>query len=101
MEPKALQWLTAGALLNHHTLSDFRITETKKLERLFSQVLAVLDQDGLIDVGHLYEAQASDCAGCSHPTAMWSAAATAAGPAGGGERGSETSRRWRSFPTYG
>lgn len=45
-----LQWLTAGEIINHHTLSDFRITETKKLERLFSQVLAVLDQDGLIDL---------------------------------------------------
>ena len=45
-----LQWLTAGEVINHHSLSDFRITETKKLERLFSQVLAVLDQDGLIDL---------------------------------------------------
>jgi transposase len=45
-----LQWLTAGEMINHHTLSDFRISETKKLERLFSQVLAVLDQDGLIDL---------------------------------------------------
>ena len=45
-----LQWLTAGEIVNHHTLSDFRITETMKLERLFSQVLAVLDQDGLIDL---------------------------------------------------
>jgi transposase len=45
-----LQWLTAGETINHHTLSDFRVTETKKLERLFSQVLAVLDQDGLIDL---------------------------------------------------
>src|SRR5271156_5666723 len=45
-----LQWLTVGETINHHTLSDFRITEPKKLERLFSQVLAVLDQDGLIDL---------------------------------------------------
>jgi transposase len=45
-----LQWLAAGEIINHHTLSDFRITETKKLEGLFSQVLAVLDQDGLIDL---------------------------------------------------
>lgn len=45
-----LQWLTAGETINHHTLSDFRVAETKKLERLFSQVLAVLDQDGLIDL---------------------------------------------------
>ena len=45
-----LQWLTAGETINHHTLSDFRVTETKKLERLFSQVLALLDQDGLIDL---------------------------------------------------
>ena len=45
-----LQWLTAGETINHHTLSDFRITEPQKLERLFSQVLAVLDQDGLIDL---------------------------------------------------
>lgn len=45
-----LQWLTAGEPINHHTLSDFRVTDRKKLERLFSQVLAVLDQDGLIDL---------------------------------------------------
>lgn len=45
-----LQWLTAGETINHHTLSDFRVTETQKLERLFSQVLALLDQDGLIDL---------------------------------------------------
>src|SRR5580704_9429848 len=45
-----LQWLTGGETINHHTLSDFGVSETKKLERLFSRVLAVLDQDGLIDL---------------------------------------------------
>jgi transposase len=45
-----LQWLTAGESINHHTLSDFRTTETRQLEKLFSRVLAVLDQDGLIDL---------------------------------------------------
>lgn len=45
-----LQWLTGGETINHHTLSDFRVSDTQKLERLFSQVLAVLEQDGLVDL---------------------------------------------------
>jgi len=51
-----LQWLTAGETINHHTLSDFRICEIQKLERLFSRVLAVLDQDGLIDLSVVMQA---------------------------------------------
>ena len=51
-----LQWRTAGETINHHTLSDFRICEIQKLERLFSRVLAVLDQDGLIDLSVVMQA---------------------------------------------
>ena len=47
---RGFQWLTAREPINRHTLSAFRITETKKLEPLFSQVLAVMDQVVLIDL---------------------------------------------------
>jgi transposase len=34
--------------VNYHTLADFRVEKQKKLDELFTQVLAALSQEGLI-----------------------------------------------------
>src|SRR5713226_8207633 len=47
---RGLQWLAGGNQINYHTLADFRVCEKRVLERLMAQVLAVLDQEGLIDL---------------------------------------------------
>jgi hypothetical protein len=40
----------AFAWVNYHTLSDFRITHLRALDELFTQVLGVLDAEGLISL---------------------------------------------------
>ena len=45
-----LEWLCGMAVVNHHTLSDFRVCHAEALEQIFTQVLAVLSQAGLIDL---------------------------------------------------
>src|SRR3954453_21502145 len=42
------QWLTGMNLINHHTLSDFRVEHRQALDELFTQVLAVLSSEGLV-----------------------------------------------------
>lgn len=44
----AFQWLTGMEVINHHSLSDFRISGKIGLNELFSQVLGFLSADGLI-----------------------------------------------------
>ena len=44
----AYQWLTGLEKVNHHTLSDFRIRHQEALYQLFTQVLGLLSQAGLI-----------------------------------------------------
>lgn len=44
-----LEWLCGMEVVNHHTLSDFRVCHAEALEQIFTQVLAVLSQAGLID----------------------------------------------------
>jgi transposase len=46
----AYQWLTGWEVINYHTLSDFRIEHQEALDQLFIQVLAVLSQEGLVDL---------------------------------------------------
>jgi transposase len=43
----AYQWLTGLQVVNHHSLSDFRV-QCKELEGLFTQMLGVLSSEGLI-----------------------------------------------------
>ena len=43
-----LEWLTALRPVNHHTLSDFRVSYGQALRELFEQVLAMLTMKGLI-----------------------------------------------------
>ena len=45
-----LQWLAGGKQINYHTLADFRVCEQRVLDLVMAQVLAVLDQEGLIDL---------------------------------------------------
>ena len=45
-----LRWLCGGQLINYHTLSDFRISHKEKLEDLMSQLMAVLDEEQLIEL---------------------------------------------------
>ena len=43
-----LEWLTALRPINHHTLSDFRVSHGEALRELFIQVLGMLAKSGLI-----------------------------------------------------
>lgn len=45
-----LRWLCGDQVINHHTLSDFRISQKAKLEGLMSQLMAILDEEQLIDL---------------------------------------------------
>jgi transposase len=62
----AYQWLTGLEVINHHTLSDFRVQHGKALDELFVQVLGVLSHEGLVSLervmhdGVKVEAGASD-----------------------------------------
>jgi transposase len=44
----AYQWLAGCEVINHHTLSDFRIQHHRALDALFAQLLGVLSSEGLI-----------------------------------------------------
>jgi hypothetical protein len=43
-----LMWLTAMKVVNHHTLSDFRIDHGEALTDLFAQLLVILTDTGLV-----------------------------------------------------
>ena len=45
-----LQWLTGMQVINHHTLSDFRIEHGEALTDLFTQMLVVLSDAGLVQM---------------------------------------------------
>ena len=42
-----LQWLTGLEIVNHHTLSDFRVGHKDALTKLFAEMLVVLEEAGL------------------------------------------------------
>jgi len=44
----ALRWLTGLKVVNHHTLSDFRIEHGEALQNLFVQVLGILTMEKLV-----------------------------------------------------
>lgn len=44
----AYQWLTGAAVVNAHTLSDFRVQHEQAVKELFVQILGFLSADGLI-----------------------------------------------------
>ena len=43
-----LQWLSGMEVVNHHTLSDFRVAHSTALQHLMEQVLGVLLSEGLV-----------------------------------------------------
>jgi transposase len=47
-EHDAYRWLRGGVPVNYHTLSDFRTENEAALDDLFTQILAVMTQQGLI-----------------------------------------------------
>ena len=49
-ESDPYKWLCGGVSLNHHTLSDFRVSHADALDKLFTQVLAKLCEQGLVKV---------------------------------------------------
>jgi transposase len=46
-----LRWLCADQVINHHTISDFRVRHEEALQDLFAQILGVLSEEGLVDLG--------------------------------------------------
>lgn len=46
----AYQWICGGVRLNYHTLSDFRSQQADVIDKLITQVLALLMQQGLVDL---------------------------------------------------
>lgn len=59
------RWLTGLEVVNYHTLSDFRVAKKKEADELFTQLLAVLSSEGLVNLeqvtldGTKIQAQAS------------------------------------------
>jgi len=45
-----LQWLSGLRKINHHTLSDFRVEHTQALDELFAQLLAMLENAGVLSL---------------------------------------------------
>jgi hypothetical protein len=52
LEP-GLLWLSAMDFFNRDTLADFRLNRKQALDKLFEQLLAALDEGGLIDLSRL------------------------------------------------
>lgn len=44
-----LRWLAGTEVINHHTLSDFRVMDKEGLEGLFAQFLTMLETAGVVD----------------------------------------------------
>jgi transposase len=49
----AFRWLCGGVSVNHHTLSDFRVGHIDLLDRLLTHSVAVLREQGLVDLNRV------------------------------------------------
>jgi transposase len=49
----AFRWLCGGVSVNHHTLSDFRVGHVDLLDRLLTRSVAVLREQGLVDLNRV------------------------------------------------
>src|SRR4051794_9389095 len=49
----AFRWLCGGVSVNHHTLSDFRVEQVEVLDRLLTHSVAVLREQGLVDLNRV------------------------------------------------
>jgi transposase len=61
----AYQWLTGMGVINHHTLSDFRVDHQQALDELFAEVLGLLSAEGLITLERMMQdgTKVKACAG--------------------------------------
>ncbi len=50
-----LRWLAGTETINHHTLADFRVGHKEALDGLFNQLLAMLDQAGVVDLSTILQ----------------------------------------------
>jgi transposase len=66
-ESRPYQWLCGGVSVNHHTLSDFRVSHGAALDELLTQVIAALVQRKLIKVYRISQdgTRVRACAGAS------------------------------------
>jgi transposase len=46
-----LRWLCGDKIINHHTISNFRVRHEEALVNLFAQILGVLSKEGMVDLG--------------------------------------------------
>jgi len=49
----AFRWLVGGVSVNYHTLSDFRVGHVEVLDRLLTHSVAVLREQGLVDLNRV------------------------------------------------
>lgn len=49
----AYRWIAGGVSLNYHTINDFRVSHEAALDDLFTQIVAALVKQGLVDVTRL------------------------------------------------
>lgn len=47
-EHDAYRWICGGVSVNYHTLADYRVDHHEALDELFTQVLAVMTEEGLV-----------------------------------------------------
>jgi transposase len=61
----AYQWLTGMEVINHHTLSDFRVDHREALDELFAKALGLLSAEGLISLERVMQdgTKVKACAG--------------------------------------
>jgi transposase len=66
-ESKPFMWLCGGVSINHHTLSDFRVDHGPALDALFTRILAMLVEKGLVKVYRISQdgIRLRACAGAS------------------------------------
>jgi transposase len=49
----AFRWIVGGVSVNHHTLSDFRVDHVEFLDQLLTHSVAVLREQGLVDLNRV------------------------------------------------
>ncbi len=66
-ESAPYRWLCGGVSVNHHSLSDFRVSHAEALDELFTQVLAILCHRKLVTVERISQdgTRVRACAGAS------------------------------------
>ena len=50
-----LRWLSGNEIVNHHTLSDFRVGKQEQIKSIFTQVLALMASEQMLDLKTLLQ----------------------------------------------